>query len=154
MHFPHLPHAYFYYFSCSDSLKMWREVLRPCLTFSVPGNHCPPTQFASAQAILSERAAAIACWAPASVCTQDPAPESKIETSGLSVLLLIHMFMLTYGIYLVAQFSESSKNCKLGGMFLLYADLPKAITIAGTLGHVWEKNGTTHSHKCQRRKVV
>lgn len=74
-------------------------------------------------------------------------------------LLLSQMFVLTNCIYLVARFSESSKNCKLWDMFFLYTDLPMAITIAGDTGTHLEskkkkKNGTTHLHKCQRRKIV
>lgn len=68
------------------------------------------------------------------VCTQDPAPKSNIDSSGLSILLLIQMFVLTNCIYPVARFSESSKNCKLWDMFFLYTDLPMAITIAGDTG--------------------
>lgn len=117
MRFPHLPHTYFYHFPCSDSEKMWREVLRPCLTYSIPGNHCPPTRFASAQEGLREQATAIACCVPQCVFDQDPAPNSNIESSGLSILLPIQTFMLLYCIYQLAQFSESSKNWKVGETF-------------------------------------
>lgn len=71
-------------------------MVRPCLTYSVPGNHCPPTQFATAQKELCEQATAIACCPPERVFAQQPAPNSNIESSGLGILLLIQMFMLLY----------------------------------------------------------